>query len=282
VSQGEERSDGAATAGGQVEDEAPKAKSRLRPALIKLYHGDSAHAHYFRYGLIVFDVLTVTFFVVSSMVEQSAWVLRIDFAIAVVLMLELAARAIVANRSWKFLFTFGSLVDLIVIASLLAPAFLENLAFLRVVRMLRLLRSYHLLAELRSTSDWFRRNEEVLQSSVNLLVFIFTVTAVVFVLEDERNPNIHNYFDALYFTVATLTTTGFGDITLTDTLGRMLAVVIMVVGVGLFLRLIQTIFRPPKVKFTCPDCGLTRHDPDAVHCKHCGTTINIPTEGDWG
>jgi voltage-gated potassium channel len=58
-----------------------------------------------------------------------------------------------------------------------------------------------------------------------------------------------------------------------------LTIVIMVVGVALFLRLAQTLFRPNKVAHTCPECGLTRHDPDAVHCKHCGTVIKIETEG---
>ena len=36
----------------------------------------------------------------------------------------------------------------------------------------------------------------------------------------KADPAIGNYLDALYFTVATLTTTGFGDITLTGTTGR--------------------------------------------------------------
>ena len=31
--------------------------------------------------------------------------------------------------------------------------------------------------------------------------------------------------------------------------------------------------------YECPECGLSRHDPDAVHCKHCGAVVNIPTEG---
>jgi voltage-gated potassium channel len=53
----------------------------------------------------------------------------------------------------------------------------------------------------------------------------------------------------------------------------------MVFGVALFLRLIQTIFRPTRVIYDCPDCGLHRHDADAVHCKHCGRVINISTEG---
>jgi voltage-gated potassium channel len=60
----------------------------------------------------------------------------------------------------------------------------------------------------------------------------------------------------------------------------MLSVLIMVLGVALFLRLVQTIFRPAKVIHECPDCGLTRHDPDAVHCKHCGRILHIETEGE--
>jgi voltage-gated potassium channel len=54
----------------------------------------------------------------------------------------------------------------------------------------------------------------------------------------------------------------------------------MVLGLSLVLRLIQTLFRPGKVYFECPSCGLSRHDPDAVHCKHCGTLIKIGTAGD--
>ncbi len=83
----------------------------------------------------------------------------------------------------------------------------------------------------------------------------------------------------MYFTVTTLTTTGFGDITLHGTHGRLLAVLIMIIGVSLFLRLAQTAFRPQKVHYDCPECGLSRHDADAVHCKHCGETLKIPTEG---
>jgi voltage-gated potassium channel len=36
---------------------------------------------------------------------------------------------------------------------------------------------------------------------------------------------------------------------------------------------------PSKVRFPCPICGLQRHDVDAVHCKACGTILNIPDEG---
>ena len=116
-------------------------------------------------------------------------------------------------------------------------------------------------------------------SAVNLVVFMLVMTALVFETQVGRNPEINNYADALYFTVTTLTTTGFGDITLEGTGGRLLAVLIMIFGVSLFLRLAQTVFRPSKVRFQCPECGLSRHDADAVHCKHCGVVVNIPDEG---
>ncbi|MPZ36070.1 MAG: N-6 DNA methylase [Rhodospirillales bacterium] len=126
-------------------------------------------------------------------------------------------------------------------------------------------------------STWFRRHEDIIQRTVNLLVFIFIVTSVVYVTQHVVNPQISTYIDALYFTITTLTTTGFGDITLRGPAGRLLAVVIMFVGVELFLRLLQAIFRPSKVRFECPDCGLMAHD--AVHCKHCGRVVHIRDEG---
>ena len=254
---------------------------RLRVGLRHLYFGHSERARWFRWGLLTFDVTTVLFFIVATMIEHDRPYAVVNFVILGVLVLDFLARMIVANRPLRYLVTFGSLADLVVIGSLVAPLFLENLAFLRILRVLRLLRSYHVMHELRGEFPFFRQHEEVIQSSVNLGVFVFLITAVVYVLEGHRNPAINNYMDALYFTVTTLTTTGFGDITMQDTLGRVVAVVIMVFGVALFLRLVQTIFRPQKVRYACPECGLNRHEPDAVHCKHCGHTLKIPTEGEW-
>lgn len=251
----------------------------LRRRLRHLYFGDGRGPRAFRLTLLAFDLVTIVFFIVSSMANPNAAWHWIDFPIAAVIALELAARVWISDRPVKYLFSFSSIADLLVIVSLIAPMFTDNLAFLRVVRMLRLMRSYRVLRELRELSRFFARNEEIIHSSINLFVFIFTVTAIVYVIEGRINPKINNYFDALYFTVTTLTTTGFGDITMTDTPGRLLAVVIMILGVALFLRLIQTIFRPQKVTYPCPECGLKRHDPDAVHCKHCGLVLNIPNEG---
>ncbi len=257
------------------------AESRLKQILRDLYTGSSQRATNFRYGLIAFDLATIGFFLVTAPDFPTPFILTADFIIGVIILLDFLARLWIAPNKVRMLRQLYTLADILVILTLLlAPFITTTFAFLRVLRALRLLHSYHVMRDLRRETAFFRRNEDVIVACVNLGVFIFVTTALVFTLEHRQNPDIKTYIDALYFTVATLTTTGFGDITMDDDVGRLLAVVIMVVGVALFLRLAQTIFQPRKVRYTCPDCGLTRHEPDAVHCKHCGRTIKIETEGD--
>lgn len=254
--------------------------ARLQRQAEWLYAGVGRGPTLFRYGLLTFDLVTISFFIISSFWDESPGLLALDGAIGLILAADLVTRIWIAKSRRRFLTEPATIADIVVIASLFSAAIIGNFAFLRVLRALRLLRSYHVLRDLRHRSALFRRNEDVFQSVLNLAVFVFVVTALVYVLQAGSNPAIHNYIDALYFTVTTLTTTGFGDVILTGNTGRLLSILIMVFGVALFLRLVQTIFRPQKVHYTCPDCGLKLHDPDAVHCKHCGRVIRIVTEGE--
>jgi len=256
--------------------------TNLTSACQELYYGLTPRAIRARSVLLVADILVVVYFVATTFLPLSAWIIAIDILIGIMLITDFFARMLAHADRAAFVFRPLSLVDLVVIVSLFVPAMIGNFAFLRVVRALRLLRSYMIAQQLRTRWAFFARNEDVIFSALNLLVFIFVITAAVFVLQVEINPAINNYVDALYFTVTTLTTTGFGDIILVGGIGRVLAVIIMVVGVALFIRLVQTMFLPNKVRFECSGCGLTRHDHDAVHCKHCGQLIHIRTEGSRG
>ncbi|RYI14189.1 MAG: two pore domain potassium channel family protein, partial [Acetobacteraceae bacterium] len=135
------------------------------------------------------------------------------------------------------------------------------------------------LDQLRADIPGFLRNETAIRAALNLLIFLFAMTALVYQTQTGVNDRITNYVDALYFTVTTLTTTGFGDVTLVGNAGKLLSVAIMIFGISLFLRLVQVVLKPAKANFPCPVCGLRRHDHDAVHCKACGTVLNIPDDG---
>ena len=252
----------------------------LKDRIRLLYEGRSKRATRFRYGLLIFDALTIVFFLATATMKLTPAIMIVDALIAFLILLDLVLRFwIASNRKWLMRRAYVW-VDIVVLASLLAAPFIgQGLAVLRVLRSLRLIHSYHLMRDLRRDALFFRRHEDAILAAVNLLVFIFAMTALVDVLRGGQEPGLTNYIDALYFTVATLTTTGFGDITMTTPLGRLLSVGIMVVGVGLFLQLVRAIFSPAKVKHKCPECGLIKHDQDAIYCKHCGHDLKIETEG---
>jgi voltage-gated potassium channel len=252
---------------------------RMTDKLRLLYEGDTQEAHQFRYALLIFDVTTILFIVVTSFLPRSQSFEWMDRIIGLIVLADFSARLAISRTPWRDLAHPTTLADVAAIVSFLAPVTGEGIGFLRILRTLRLLRTYQLLARLRADSVFFRRNEDVIIAAVNLGVFIFIMTGFVYETQRWTNTKIGNYIDALYFTIAALTTTGFGDITLTGTLGHLISVVIMICGVTLFLRLVQVLLRPDKVRFPCPVCALQRHDRDAVHCKACGTVLNIPDEG---
>jgi voltage-gated potassium channel len=248
-----------------------------------LYTGQSQRARRFRYGLIVFDAVTIVYFIATAALPTTPVMTALNTGLGLLILLDLVARLWISENLRRELTRIYTLADLVVVLSLLlAPLITENFAFLRVLRGLRLIHAYSVLRDLRRESLFFRRHEDAILAAVNLFVFIFVTTSFVFVLAFDEEGGVAGYVDALYFTVATLTTTGFGDITMTTTGGKLLSVFIMVVGVALFVQLARAIFQPSKIKHKCSECGLNRHEPDAVHCKHCGELLNIETEGDIG
>jgi len=245
-----------------------------------LYEDDTLAAHRFRYGVLAFDIVTILFVIRTSFYEHTATIEIIDAVFGVLILADFLVRICIEKNKRKLMFRLATWADVAAVLSFLAPIAGEGVGFLRILRTLRLLHTYQLLSRLRQDFSFFRKNEDIVLASLNLGVFLFVMTGLIYATQVNVNPEIRNYADALYFTVTTLTTTGFGDITLTGPWGRMLSVGVMIFGVTLFLRLLQVLFRPSKVRQECKTCGLILHDADAVHCKHCGETIYIRTEGD--
>ena len=168
-------------------------------------------------------------------------------------------------------------IDIFVLCTLLFPQWLFNFAFLRVARIWAVAQRPIFTVMLRRLG--LDERVDVVKAFINLFVFLFLVTGFVYTFFFSYQESGIGFIDALYFTVATVTTTGFGDITLPGTFGKLTSIVTMIIGISLFVRLAQAIVRPHKVRFPCPECGLQRHDADAVHCKACGHILNIPDEG---
>lgn len=123
----------------------------------------------------------------------------------------------------------------------LVPLYFEAFAFLRIAQVLRLARVLRLLRALTA----FRRlralafidvllnrnklgHTLVISSSV-----VLGLASVVWLLERNTNPGLSSFGDALWWAIVTTTTVGYGDITPQTGLARVVATVLMLMGIGL-------------------------------------------------
>jgi hypothetical protein len=130
-----------------------------------------------------------------------------------------------------------------------------------------------------------------------ILVIIFIVGITGFMAFEELSP-----FEALYFTVVTISTVGYGDIYPSTIQGTVLAMVLIVIGVGTFLGIVASITefllhrREDQVRkqrlnvitgIFFSEIGtqliqlLTRYDPDIGHFREKFTIDNEWSDDDF-
>ena len=120
-------------------------------------------------------------------------------------------------------------------------ASIPNVSFLRVGRLVRILRIIRLLRAMRATqkvSSLLLNNK--MQTGVTsviltsfLLVMFCSIGILIFEQQDP-NANIKTAGDAIWWAVSTITTVGYGDVYPVTPEGRILAMVLMISGIGLF------------------------------------------------
>ena len=207
----------------------------------------------------------------------------IELVIGIAFTIEYVLRMWVAGNRFKHATNIYSIIDLVAIL----PVFIafSNLQFLRVFRIFRVFR---LMRFLENEHFFFGTITEEALIISRLVFTIFTIVFIagglILVAERDFNANINTFTDAIYFSIVTLTTVGFGDIVPLTQKGRVITMLIIVSGIifiplqlGKFLR--RLVVTGGKTRSTCGKCGLTHHDIDAIHCKHCGALIYQETQG---
>jgi voltage-gated potassium channel len=227
--------------------------ARLRDVLRKVYHGSGPASFRFRLATVVIDIAIIAFFIATPLLQETRSFLWLDYFVAAIVAADMGARLLASTNMLRLMRQPTWLVDFFILMTLLFPMALANLGFLRILRLWSLSRSGALWRhlEMRRLKEW----REASQAVVNLLTFLLVVTGFVYTFFFRDGSGVAAYVDALYFTVATVTTTGFGDIVLPGIAGKLTAIVTMIIGISLFVRLAQAVFRPTKVFFPCPNAG---------------------------
>lgn len=255
------------------------ASHRLRSRIRALYFGHTQSAVRFQGLLLVLDLLIIGFFIGSQFIAQQRWFWIVDASIAVFLSADLLARLFAFGTPRRWLKYPTTWVDLIVLATLLFPTVLYNWGFLRILRLWTLVKSerfWNVLARGKWDDTYV---EDVTRAIVTLFVFIFIAAGLTQAFFLQHHPQLNNFIDAMYFVVTSLTTTGYGDITLNSTFGRLFTMGLMLVGISLFFSIAQKVFAPEQKIVRCTGCGMDRHALNARYCCNCGEKLTAPLRG---
>jgi voltage-gated potassium channel len=244
-------------------------------------------------AIILLNILICILFVIdtypiSESARKNLW--KAEVIITVFFIIEYIARLYGSRNRVKFVFNIFSLIDLAAILPIFSIFFMPSapmkIGFIRIIRVFRVFRF------LRFTADpifFFGTISGRLLKIIRLLFTIFLIFFVSsglfwFVEHDTPNSTIDNFGDAFYFTVVTLTTVGFGDITPVSEGGRWVTVLMILSGIILIPWQVGQIVQEwiglsAKKAVVCPQCGLKYHDKDASHCKACGHVIYQEFDG---
>lgn len=186
-------------------------------------------------AVVAFSLLSVLLFLIDWGFEHRPprWLYLADLLVSLLFLIDFGVRLARSQQRWAFVREHG--VDL-----LGAIPIIEPLHTLRLVRFVRLVRLWRAGSRLRRSSDLIIP-EALDRLGVATLVVWMTTALVFYLLEHGKNPNLKTISDALWWSMTTLSTVGYGDISPVTPLGRLVGMATMILGVGFLGALAATL-----------------------------------------
>jgi voltage-gated potassium channel len=149
-------------------------------------------------------------------------------------LLEFGSRILAARSRLDYL--KGHWIDVIALAPPIRIA-----RPLRLLRLLRLVRAFAGIYRAGLHLNGLARHKGFAWLLLAWLGVMGLCSAWMYIAEHGINKAVENPFDALWWGVVTLTTVGYGDVTPVTTEGRLAAMALMLLGIGLFGAITATI-----------------------------------------
>lgn len=239
----------------------------------------------FIYGLIILNVVAIILESYRDIRTQYGNVLYLFEVISVVIFTleyilrlwtaeyEKYKKPILGSNKLEFVLSKYGIIDLAAILPFYLPLFLVlDLRVLRILRLFRLMRIFklgRLSKSLKTINSVLKetRGDLAISVFVAFVLLILSSTLMYYFESDIQPDKFQNIGQALWWSVATLTTVGYGDVYPVTGIGKLLSGVVALIGIG-FVALPTSILssafvervqdnRKKKVKKSCecPSCG---------------------------
>lgn len=264
-----------------------------------IFRHDTPPARNFDLLLVLAIVTSVSVIVADSVADIHAryggWLYGLEWGFTLLFSAEYALRLATVKRPLRYALSIWGVIDLLSILPTYLSLLLPGSQSLLVVRILRILRLFRILKLTQYVEEsgvllgalWrSRRKILVFVSTVLTLVVIFG--ALMYVIEGPQH-GFTSIPTSMYWAIVTMATVGFGDIAPQTTFGRLVTSVLILIGysiiavpTGIYTAELMNSLREAEAdrghldRRGCPDCGLEGHEPEALHCRHCGHALPVP------
>lgn len=270
-----------------IESESPL-KRQLRTII---FGTDTPAGRYFDIALMVCIVLSVGLVFLDTVEmfhREYGQIIRVlEWVFTVIFTIEYGLRLYCATHPVLYARSFYGVVDLLSVLPSYLALLIPGANFTLVIRILRLFRVFRVLKLLRYLSEGNVLLRAMMQSSRKVFLFFFSVSLIVMVLSavmyvvEGPDNGFSSIPKSVYWTIVTITTVGYGDITPKTGLGQAIAAFTMLIGYSIIAiptgiltaEISQEVGRHRDLR-SCNQCHKTGHDLDAMYCSRCGCELD--------
>ncbi len=255
-----------------------------------IFEADTPAGKWFDVLLLVAILTSVILVMLDSVstIQQShgRFLLAGEWLFTILFTIEYLLRLLSVGRPLAYATSFYGLVDLMAILPTYLSILIPGAQYLLVIRILRVLRIFRILKLVQYLGEARLLMQALRASLRKVIVFLFTVLtlvtifgALIYLIEDPQN-GFTSIPKSIYWSIVTLTTVGYGDISPQTNLGQLVSAFIMILGYGIIavptgivtVELAQAYKRKISTQ-ACPECSAEGHDKDAKFCKYCGAKL---------
>lgn len=260
----------------------------LRKTLSIIIFGTDTRAGRLFDLILIYSILVSVTAVVLDSVEElhsayGKWFFFLEWAFTLLFSVEYFVRIYISERRFKYIFSFFGLIDLISIIPSYLALVITGAHYLLIIRLLRVLRIFRVLKMVRYMSEANLLLRALYLARRKIFVFFFTVIVLSFLfgalmfLVEGPERGFTSIPKSIYWTIVTITTVGYGDITPQTVFGQFISVLAMLTGYSIIAiptgiitaELAGELGRARSARL-CGNCGRAGHETDARYCKYCG------------
>lgn len=268
-------------------------KTSFREKTYRVIFGtDTAAGQRFDIALIYFILFSVLAVVLSSIeslqTQYGAWLFRLEWAFTLLFSMEYLLRIYSSPKPLRYIFSFYGLVDLLSIIPTYVALLFPGANYWLVVRLLRVLRIFRVFKLVRYLSEanlllrsMYAARRKVLVFFTAVLVLCVIFGSLMFLVEGPDN-GFTSIPRSIYWTIVTITTVGYGDITPQTVIGQIIATMAMLTGysiiaipTGIFTAEIAREMITESNNRQCNVCNRIGHHAEAEYCFQCGVTLPV-------